>query len=143
MKKSMRGPATVDEYLKALPEKERTVLSSLRKLIQAAAPKAEEKIGYGMPGYNYHGVLVYFGAFKNHCSFFPGTAMLEQFGKEIEPFKTSKGTLQFTVNKPLPSSLVKKIVKERVKQNEANALAKQLKKASLKSKAAKHKKSSR
>lgn len=128
MKKSMKGPATVDEYLAELPEKERKVLSALRKLIQSTAPKAEEKIGYGMPGYNYHGMLVYFAAFKNHCSFFPGTSMLEQFGKEVEPFKTSKGTLQFTVDKPLPSSLVKKIVKERMKQNEANALAKQLKK---------------
>lgn len=129
MKKSTKGPATVDEYLNALPEKERRVLSALRKLIKAAAPKAEEKIGYGMPGYNYHGMLVYFAAFKNHCSFFPGTSMLEQFGKAVEPFKTSKGTLQFTVDKPLPSSLVKKIVKERTKQNEVNALSKQLKKS--------------
>ena len=132
MKKSMKGPATVDEYLADLPEKERTVLSNLRKTIKATAPKADEVIGYGMPGYKYHGMLVYFAAFKNHCSFFPGTSMLEQFGKEVEPYKTSKGTLQFTVDKPIPVTLVKKIVKQRMKQNEANALAKQLKKSTAK-----------
>src|SRR5688572_19032038 len=124
MKKSMKGPATVDEYMAELPEKERTVLSNLRKTIKATAPKADEVIGYGMPGYKYHGMLVYFAAFKNHCSFFPGTSMLEAFGKEVEPFKTSKGTLQFTVDKPIPATLVKKIVKERMRQNELNALAK-------------------
>jgi uncharacterized protein YdhG (YjbR/CyaY superfamily) len=128
MKKSMKGPATVDEYMEALPEKERTVLGNLRNTIKATAPKADEAISYGMPGYKYHGMLVYFAAFKNHCSFFPGTSMLEQFGKEVEAYKTSKGTLQFTVDEPIPASLVKKIVKERMKQNEAKALAKQLKK---------------
>lgn len=130
MKKSMKGPVTVDEYMKSLPEKERTVLSALRQTIKATAPKADEVIGYGMPGYKYHGMLVYFAAFKNHCSFFPGTSMLQKFGKEVEKYKTSKGTLQFTVDKPIPNSLVKKIVKERMKQNEANALAKELKKKS-------------
>ena len=128
MKKNMKAAANVDEYLAALPEKERSVLSNIRKTIRATAPKAEEVIGYGMPGYKYHGMLVYFAAFKNHCSFFPGTSMLNQFGKEVEPYKTSKGTLQFTVDKPIPATLVKKIVKERMKQNETNALAKELKK---------------
>ncbi len=128
MKKSIKGPATVDAYMEALPEKERTILSNLRKTIKATAPKADEEISYGMPGYKYHGMLVYFAAFKNHCSFFPGTSILEQFGKEVKPFKTSKGTLQFTVDKPIPASLVKKIVKERMKQNEANQLARKLKK---------------
>lgn len=132
MKKSMKGPATVDEYMADLPEKEREVLSNLRKTIKATAPKAEESISYGMPGYKYQGMLVYFAAFKNHCSFFPGSSMLEQFGKEVEPYQTSKGTLQFTVDKPIPATLVKKIVKERMRQNEANALAKQLKKSTAK-----------
>ena len=128
----MKGPATVDEYMAELPEKERTVLGNLRKTIKAAAPKADEVIGYGMPGYKYHGMLVYFAAFKNHCSFFPGTSMLEEFGKEVEPYKTSKGTLQFTVDKPIPVSLVKKIVKARMKQNEVNALAKASRKSAAK-----------
>jgi uncharacterized protein YdhG (YjbR/CyaY superfamily) len=132
MKKSMKGPATVDEYMAELPEKERRVLSDLRKTIKATAPKAEESISYGMPGYKYQGMLVYFAAFKNHCSFFSGTSMMEKFGKEVEKYKTSKGTMQFTVDNPIPASLIKKIVKERMKQNEANTLAKQLKKSSAK-----------
>lgn len=132
MKKSMKGPATVDEYMAELPEKEREVLSDLRKTIKATAPKAEEAISYGMPGYKYHGMLVYFAAFKKHLSFFPGSSTIDQFGEEVKKYKTSKGTLQFTVDKPISTSLVKKIVKARMKQNEANALAKQLKKAAPK-----------
>jgi uncharacterized protein YdhG (YjbR/CyaY superfamily) len=132
MKKSMKGPATVDEYMDALPEKEREVLTDLRNTIKATAPKADEVIGYGMPGYKYHGMLVYFAAFKKHCSFFPGSSMLEKFGKDVQKYQTSKGTLQFTVDKPIPASLIKKIVKERMKQNETNALAKQVKKSAKK-----------
>jgi len=132
MKKSMKGPDTVDEYLADLPEKERTVLSTIRKTIKTTAPKAEEAISYGMPGYKYHGMLVYFAAFKDHLSFFTGTSMLEKFDKEVKPYKTSKGTLQFTVEKPIPISLIKKIVTHRMKQNEDNALAKQLKKSATK-----------
>lgn len=132
MKKFMKGPATVDEYMADLPDKEKEVLSSIRKTIKATAPKAEEAISYGMPGYKYHGMLVYFAAFKNHLSFFPGSSAIDQFGEEVKKYKTSKGTLQFTVDKPISSSLVKKIVKARMKQNEANALAKQLKKSTAK-----------
>lgn len=130
MKKLIKKTATVDEYLASLPEKESEVLSNLRKTIQSTAPKAEEVISYGMPGYKYYGMLVYFAAFKNHCSFFPGSSLLKQLGKGVEKYKTSKGTLQFTVDKPLPVTLVKKIVKARMKQNEAKALAKQSKKSS-------------
>jgi uncharacterized protein YdhG (YjbR/CyaY superfamily) len=132
MKKSMKGPETVDEYLADLPEKERKVLSTLRKTIKATAPKADEVIGYGMPGYKYYGMLVYFAAFKNHCSFFPGSSTIGQLGEEVKKYQTSKGTLQFTVDKPLPVTLVKKIVKERMKQNEANHMAKQMKKSASK-----------
>ena len=132
MKKSMKGPATVDEYLADLPQKERSVLNNIRKTIKAIAPKADEEISYGMPGYKYHGMLVYFAAFKNHLSFFPGSSTLEELGEEVKKFQTSKGTLQFTVDKPIPATLIKKIVKHRMKQNEANALAKQLKKSTTK-----------
>jgi uncharacterized protein YdhG (YjbR/CyaY superfamily) len=125
---------TIDEYLEALPEKERTTLEKLRAVIKSAAPKAEETISYQMPAFKYHGMLVYFAAFKKHCSLFPGgSSMLSrELDKEMAPYKTSKGTLQFTVDKPLPASLVKKIVKLRMKQNEENVLAKQLKKSSAK-----------
>lgn len=139
MKKMRKGPSTVNEYLEALPADVHTLLAGIRKTIRTTAPKAEEVISYGIPGYKYHGMLVFFAAFKNHCSFFPGSSMLEQFGKEAEKYKTSKGTLQFTVEDPLPLSLVKKIVKERMLQNETKAKLKEIKKSAAK-KTAKRKK---
>ena len=127
-----RKPASVDEYLSQLPDDVRKVLEQLRATIRAVAPQAEEVISYGMPGYKYHGMLVYFSAFKNHCSFFPGTAMLNKLDQEVKAFKTSTGTLQFTVEKPLPTSLVKKIVKMRMKENEEKQKAGLLKKSASK-----------
>jgi uncharacterized protein YdhG (YjbR/CyaY superfamily) len=126
------GAKTIDEYLSALPEDVRPLLTSLRKTIKSTSPQAEEVISYQMPAFKYHGILVYFAAFKNHCSFFPGSASSLELIEEVKPFKTSKGTLQFTVDKPLPVSLVKKIVKIRMKENEDKALAKELKKSTVK-----------
>jgi len=120
-------PKSVDAYLAALPTEVREVLSKLRSTIKAAAPKAEEVISYGMPGYKYHGALVYFAAFKNHCSFFPGSSKIIGLYDELKSFKTAKGTIQFTNDKPLPIALVKKIVKARMKENEIRQLAKHLK----------------
>jgi uncharacterized protein YdhG (YjbR/CyaY superfamily) len=77
-------------------------------------------------------MLVYFAAFKNHLSFFPGSSTVAQLGEDVKKYQTSKGTLQFTVDKPIPATLIKKIVKHRMKQNEANALARQLKKSATK-----------
>jgi uncharacterized protein YdhG (YjbR/CyaY superfamily) len=117
MKKTAE-PKNIDEYLMDQPEKVRVVLEKLRHTIKQAAPKAEEVISYKMPAFKYHGMLVYFAAFKNHCSFFPGSTSGLTEIKELKEYITSKGTLQFTVDKPLPVTLVKKIVKLRVKQNE-------------------------
>lgn len=116
---------TIDEYLDELPEKEMILLHKLRKAIKSAAPQAEEVISYGMPGFKYHGMLVYFAAFKNHCSFFPGSSQIVKLYDELKPFKTAKGTIQFTADKPLPLALVKKIVKARMEENEARQIAKQ------------------
>lgn len=127
MKKSTKPtPVTIDEYLKELPGPVRTTLENLRRTIQSAAPKAEEVISYGMPAFKHHGMLVYFAAFKNHYSFFPGSASMAGLDKELEPWRTSKGTLQFTTDKPLPSALIRKIVKARVEENEARLAAKKL-----------------
>jgi uncharacterized protein YdhG (YjbR/CyaY superfamily) len=125
---------TIDEYMETLPKDVRTVLENLRKTIKSAAPKAEEVISYQMPAFKYYGMLVYFAAFKNHCSFFSGgsAALAKEMEAELKPYKTSKGTLQFTVEKPLPAGLVKKIVKIRMKQNEERERARELKKASTK-----------
>jgi uncharacterized protein YdhG (YjbR/CyaY superfamily) len=117
MKKGV--PKDVEAYLAKVPAEQRAALEKLRKAIKSAAPKAEELISYGMPAYKYRGVLAYFAAFKNHCSFFPaGKLILKMFERELEEFDVSGGTIRFTADKPLPATLVRKIVKARIKQNE-------------------------
>lgn len=117
----MAAPTSVDDYLAALPEAPRAALEKLRKQIKAAAPEATEVISYQMPAYRLNGrFLVSFAAFKNHCSLFPASArMLEEYGNELEPYFSGKGTIRFTTDKPLPSALVKKIIKTRIEENEA------------------------
>ncbi len=110
----------VDSYMESIPPDKRILLEKLRKTIRSAAPKAEEVISYQMPAYKYHGVLVYFAAFKDHCSFFPGAkSILKTFATELKGYRTSAGTIQFTAENPLPISLVRKIVRARVAENEA------------------------
>lgn len=111
--------ATVDEYMDALPEKERAVLQKIRTIIKSAAPKAEEVISYQIPTYKYFGALVHFAAFKNHCSFFGvSKSLFDTFKGELEPFKISGKTIHFTVDNPLPATVVRKLVKARLKENE-------------------------
>jgi uncharacterized protein YdhG (YjbR/CyaY superfamily) len=113
---------TVDDYLDALAPKERAVLEKVRAAIRSAAPEAEEKISYRIPLYTYHGHLVGFAAFKNHCSLFvTNSEVPKRFAKELEPFRINHTTIQFTVDKPLPVALGKRIVKARVEENEARA----------------------
>jgi uncharacterized protein YdhG (YjbR/CyaY superfamily) len=109
---------TVDDYLAALPEDARATLEKLRKTIKAAAPKATEGISYQMPMYKQQGMLVGFAAFKNHCSFFPGAKAIATHKDELKTYGTSKGTIRFPIGKPLPATLVKKLVKERIAENE-------------------------
>jgi uncharacterized protein YdhG (YjbR/CyaY superfamily) len=109
---------TIDEYLAFQPEKVMEALENLRQIIRETAPEAEEVISYGIPAYKYHGMLVYFAAYKKHCSLFAGNgALTEQMQEELKAYKTSKGTIQFTIEKPLPDELVREIVKIRMKQN--------------------------
>jgi uncharacterized protein YdhG (YjbR/CyaY superfamily) len=110
----------VDAYLAALPPAERRALMKLRATIKSAAPKAEEKISYRMPLYYYLGYLVGFAAFKDHCSFFVMSyKVMGMFKKELKPFRKATATLHFTPERPLLVSLVKKIVKARIEENEA------------------------
>lgn len=119
----------IDEYLMYLPEKQRLALEEVRQVIMDTAPEAEEVISYGMPAFKYHGMLVYFAAFKNHCSFFSGNAtLIADMYPELKAYKTSKGTLQFTPEKPLPADLIKKIVLVRMAQNEEKIASKKSKK---------------
>ena len=108
-------------YLAAVPREARAALEKIRKTIRAAAPKAVECISYGMPAYKYNGMLVFFAAFAKHCSFFPGASVLAAHKDELKRYETSKGTIRFTVDNPLPAVLVKKMVKARVKENESRA----------------------
>ena len=121
MKSSRMGaPAKdIDVYLASVPTDARVTLEKLRQAVRAAAPKATECISYGMPAFKHHGVLVYFAAFKHHCSFFPGAAALKNYQDELKGYGTSKGTIRFPVDKPIPVALVKKMVKDRVRENEA------------------------
>jgi len=110
----------VDAYLAALSPDARAALTKLRKQIRAAAYNATEGISWGMPSFRLEGQLVGFAAFKDHCSFFPmSVEVMDALGKEIEPYRTSKGTLQFTTDRPLPAALVRKIVKARIAENKA------------------------
>ena len=111
----------VDEYLAGVPKEARATLEKLRKTIKAAAPMASEVISYQMPMYKHHGMVVGFAAFKDHCSIFPGSDVMDAYKKELKHYDTSKGTIRFPANKPLPAALVKKLVKARIKENEARA----------------------
>src|SRR6266550_2961377 len=101
----------VDEYLAKVPVKARATLEKLRRQIKAAAPNAIEVISYDIPMFKHHGMLVAFAAFKNHCSFFPGAAALQTYQDELKGYKTSKGTIRFPTDQPLPVSLVTRLVK--------------------------------
>ena len=114
----LRGtPKSVDDYLAGVPEPARNMLKKVRAAIRSAVPReAAETISYQMPAFKHNGVLVWYAAFANHCSLFPGGLVLEAFEDELTDFKTSKGTIQFPIDKPLPLALIKRIVKARVRQ---------------------------
>jgi uncharacterized protein YdhG (YjbR/CyaY superfamily) len=118
----MATPTSVEDYMAALPEGPRAALEELRKTIKAAAPEATETISYQMPAFKDHGrFLVSFAAFKDHCSLFPASyAVMEAYGEELKPYFSGKGTLRFTTDKPIPTALVKKIVKTRLEENAAH-----------------------
>jgi uncharacterized protein YdhG (YjbR/CyaY superfamily) len=108
-------PETIDAYLAALPEDKRQALEKLRRDILAAAPKAVECISYGMPAFRHEGrVLVWFGAAKNHCAFYPGAWPIEACRAALERYDTSKGTIRFSPDRPLPARLVAKLVRARI-----------------------------
>lgn len=114
-------PKTVDEYLTRVPEPARSTLEKVRAAIRSIVPsETTEIISYGIPTFRYNRGLVAFAAFKDHCSFFPlGSSVLDEFEDELRPYRISKGTLHFPLDKPLPAGLIKKIVKARLAQNES------------------------
>jgi len=119
MKKGSAAPKNIDEYLATVPEPARGTLKKIRAAIQSVVPReATETISYGMPAFKHNGVLVWFAAFSKHCSFFPTASVIEAFKHELKGYSTSKGTIQFPTDKPLPAALVKKLVKARIAENE-------------------------
>src|SRR6266550_5698998 len=108
-------PQTIDEYLAPLSNEKRAALEKLRRDIKSAAPKAEECISYGVPGFRLNGrLLVSFGAAAKHCSFYPGAHPIEAHKHELKGYDTSKGTIRFQTDIPLPATLVRKLVKTRI-----------------------------
>ena len=117
--KATKVPKTVDEYLERVPEPARTTLKKIRTVIRSVAPpEATEGISYGMPTFKYKGMLASFAAFSDHCSLFPGAGPTIEFKNELKNFQTSKGTIRFAPNKPLPAALLKRLVKARIAENE-------------------------
>ena len=112
-----RNPKTIDEYIKTFPKDIQWKLQEIRKTIHKAAPKAEEVISYNIPAFKRNEVLVYFAAFKNHIGFFSTSKPIEVFKKELEGYKTSKGTIQFPLNKKIPLGLITKITKFRLRED--------------------------
>jgi uncharacterized protein YdhG (YjbR/CyaY superfamily) len=115
---------TIDQYLASVNADHRDALQKIREAIRAAAPNAEECISYGIPAFRLNGrSLVFFGAWANHCAFYPGSsATLKKFQNELSDFQTSKGTLRFSPDKPLPVALVKRLVKARIAENNDRAI---------------------
>jgi uncharacterized protein YdhG (YjbR/CyaY superfamily) len=109
---------TIDDYLAALSDDKRAALEKLRKTIRSAAPKAEECISYQIPAFRLNGMLVGFGATANHCAFYPmSSSTVAAHKDELKDYETSKGTIRFQPDKPLPSALVRKLVKARIAEN--------------------------
>jgi uncharacterized protein YdeI (YjbR/CyaY-like superfamily) len=114
----MKKFKTVDEYFAALPKDVRDILQGLRTTIRQAAPQAEETISYSMPAFKWKGILVWYAAHTGHVGFYPKSAAIVAFKDELAGYKTSKGAIQFPIEKRIPTNLVKKIVKFRIQENE-------------------------
>ena len=113
----MKTFKTIDTYINSFPEDIQKLLQKIRATIHKATPKAEEAMKYGIPTFVLNGNLVHFGGFKNHIGFFPGSSGVKNFKKELIKYKTSKGTIQFQLDKPIPYALITKITKFRIKEN--------------------------
>ena len=113
MKKKFK---TVDEYILTFPKEVQEKLCKIRETVKKAAPGSEEVISYQIPAFRQNGILLWFGAFKNHIGLFPTSKAIQKFSKDLSPFKTTKGTIHFPFNKKIPFGLISKITKYRLKQ---------------------------
>ena len=115
----METATNVDAYINTFPEDVQDILHKIRATAKKAAPKATEKISYGMPTLHLNGNLVHFAAYKNHIGLYPTPSGIVAFRKELSPYEGAKGSVRFPLDKPIPYALITKIVKHRVKENEA------------------------
>ncbi len=120
--------SNIDEYIAIFPPSTQNLLTQIRQLISKAAPNATESTKYAMPTFEYFGNLVHFAACKNHVGFYPSPSGLKAFKNEIDAYLNSKGAVQFPLNKPLPVSLISKIVKYWVIENENKVQQKSIEK---------------
>lgn len=117
MQPNSKVAANIDDYIEQFPANVQAILQKLRATIKKTAPAAEETISYQMPAFKYHGMLVYFAGFKNHIGFYPTSSPIKVFKDRLTNYKTSKGAIQFPMDKAIPLTLVKDIVKFRIKEN--------------------------
>jgi uncharacterized protein YdhG (YjbR/CyaY superfamily) len=110
-------PKTIDDYISGFPEEVRIILGTTRRIIRETAPGAQETISYGIPTFKLNGAnLVHFAAFAHHIGFYPTSSGISTFSKELAPFSTSRGTVRFPLEKPIPYELIKTITEFRVKE---------------------------
>jgi uncharacterized protein YdhG (YjbR/CyaY superfamily) len=114
----MKRPQNFKEYLSGFPEETQQLLEQVRLIIKEAAPGAEEVISYGMPAFKMNGMIVWFAGYSKHIGFYPGASGIEAFKNELSVYKGAKGSVQFPLDKPLPSRLITEIVKFRVIENQ-------------------------
>jgi uncharacterized protein YdhG (YjbR/CyaY superfamily) len=117
MQANSKVAGNIDEYIEQFPANVQAILQKLRGTIKKTAPAAEEVISYQMPAFKYHGMLVYFAGYKNHVGFYPTSSPMKVFKDRLTDYKTSKGAIQFPINDAIPLTLVKDIVKFRIKEN--------------------------
>jgi uncharacterized protein YdhG (YjbR/CyaY superfamily) len=114
----MKNPATsIDEFIARFPPNIQAVLQELRTTIQQAAPEAKEKISYGIPTFTLGGNLVHFSAYEKHIGFYPGSGPVAEFANELKAYETSKGTVRFPLDKPLPLELIRKMTLFAIQRN--------------------------
>ncbi|MCU0415984.1 MAG: DUF1801 domain-containing protein [Cytophagaceae bacterium] len=120
----MPKPSTVEQYIAQFPEATQVILKQIRAVIRKAAPMAEERLGYGMPGYYLNGPLVYFAAYKNHIGFYATPNGHEAFAQAFSKYKQGKGSVQFPLQEPMPFSLIEAVVRYRLQSNSTSATSK-------------------
>jgi uncharacterized protein YdhG (YjbR/CyaY superfamily) len=113
----MKKPTSVDEYIASYPANVQAKLNEIRQIVKEEAPQASEKLSYGMPYFSFNGRLLYFAVHKEHIGLYAMPSAVIVFKKELTEYETSKGTIRFPLDKPLPTELIRRIIEFRVKEN--------------------------